>query len=312
MCIVVLVGAALVGAMGAMPAAHAAAVDALFDARVPVADRSERARNEAFPAALAAVAVRVTGRADAAARLGAAAGNARRYVQRYGYTADGQLEVGFDGTAVTQLLEQQGLPVWGAERPSVAVVLPATLSASPEARQQIEQAALARGIPLVWVMERSETFDADKNRLRALAEAYKANAVLVGHGSGDASTASVLTWSFLLGDSSSAGQGTLADGVNLAADVCARLFAATGGPSQVVLEVSGVNDLDAYARTLNYLNSLAIVKTVLVAALARDVVRFELNVRGDAEIVRRTLALNPHLEANAAAGSIGLAFRYRP
>lgn len=288
--------------------APAATVGGLYEARVPVANRSEQARNDAFPTALAAVAVRVTGRADVGARLGGAAANARRYVQRYGYTADGKLEVGFDGAALTQLLEQLGLPVWGQERPSVAVVLPAALSASPEARAQLEEAALVRGLPLIWTTEHSETVAA-ATQLRELASRYRADAVLVGTAPADASLNVNLNWRFALGENVSAGQGSLADGVGLAADVCARLFAAVGSDGRFVLDVAGIDDLQAYARTLNYLNGLSMVKAVNVTSLTRDVARFELSVRGDEAALRRTIALNPHLEASAGGG---LAFRYRP
>lgn len=291
---------------------QAAVVNGLYESRVSVADRSERARNDAFPAALAAVAVRVTGRTDAGARLGNAAGNARRYVQRYGYAADGLLEVGFDAAAVTQLLEQLGLPVWGQERPSVAVVLPSPLNASPEARTQVEEAARLRGIPLIWTTERSEAVGTDKAQLRELARRYQADAVLVGNALGETSLAANLQWSFALGDGVSMGQGSLADGVSLAADACARVFAAGGsGTNKIFLDVEGIHDLQAYAQTLNYLGTLSMIKMVNVASLTRDVARFELSVRGDEEALRRTIALNQHLEANTGAGG-ALVFRYRP
>lgn len=297
-------------ALFAVETAPAATVSGLYDAQVPVADRSERARNEAFGAALGAVAVRVTGRSDAAARLGAAAiATARRYVQRYGYAGGGLLDVGFESAGIDQLLEQQGLPVWGRERPSIVVILPSAIAGAVEARTAVEQAARARGIPLVWASESSESLNA-AGQLVDVAARYRADGVLVGRLLSDASAA-VLKWSFVLGNAQSEAQGSWADGVNLAADNAARLFAVTANSTnQVTLDVAGISDLDAYAKTLNYLGGLSLVRAVGVESVARDVVRFKLSLRGDQNALRRTIALDQRLQAESSADQ--LSFRYRP
>src|SRR5262249_13131842 len=120
---------------------------------------------------------------DAAERLGGALGNAKRYVQRFGYNADGTLQVGFDGVAVDQLLVQAGLPVWGKERPSTLVWLGGDADSSPNAHEAIERAARLRGIPVVWPSA-GETAGADSDgSAAALAARYHADAALVGHAS---------------------------------------------------------------------------------------------------------------------------------
>lgn len=291
--------------------APAATVNGLYDAQVPVADRSERAREQAFGVALAAVAVRVSGRSDAGARLGAT-GGAKRYVQRYGYVPGGLLDVGFDSAGVDQLLEQAGLPTWGRERPSVAVLLPVGLAASAEARGQVEQAARARGVPLV--IPAGETSGVtDASQLAALAAKYRTDAVLIGHLSGNAAGPAQLDWTFALGPTVSETQGSLHEGVNFAADACARLYAtAANVAAQVLLDVAGIVDLDAYAKTLNYLSALSVVRGVQVESVARDVVRFKLNLRGDQDALRRTIALERLLVADTASGSDRLYFKYQP
>ena len=55
--------------------------------------------------------------------LGAALNNPRQYVQRFGFTADNVLQVGFDSVSVDRLLPDAGLPIWGRERPATLVLL---------------------------------------------------------------------------------------------------------------------------------------------------------------------------------------------
>ena len=97
----------------------------LYQAKVPVTDRSEASKPAAFEAALAVVLTRVTGRrtADEDPAFGPLLGNARRYVQQYRDTQDGQLWVSFDAAAIDRWLAQNNQPLWGRERPVTFVWL---------------------------------------------------------------------------------------------------------------------------------------------------------------------------------------------
>ena len=59
--------------------------------------------------ALKTVLVRVSGQRDAATRVGDI-NDPRKYVQRFGFTADNMLEVGFDSASIDHLLSSAGLP----------------------------------------------------------------------------------------------------------------------------------------------------------------------------------------------------------
>jgi hypothetical protein len=229
-------------------------------------------------------------------------------VQRYGYATGGLLDVGFESGAIDQLLEQLGLPIWGRERPSIVVLLPS--SAGADVRTQIEQTARARGLPLVWASESSDTATASSiAQFSELAARYNADGVLIGRLI-SASPVSVLRWSVILGSTTSDEQGAWIDGVNLAADTASRVFAvAANSSNQVLVDVAGINDLDAYAKTLNYLGALSLVRTIGVESVSRDVVRFKLSLRGDQAALRRTIALDQRLQAEASA-SDQLTFRY--
>jgi hypothetical protein len=61
--------------------------------------------------------------------------------------------------------------------------------------------------------------------------------------------------------------------------------------------VGGIDGLDAYATTLNYLTGLSTVRNVKVAMLQHDSVQFQLELRGGIENLRRGLELDQKLAA---------------
>ncbi len=304
--------------------ARAVTVNGLYEATVRVKDRSEAARNAAFASALAVVLVKVSGRSDAPARIGAAANSAGRYVQRFSYLTNGQLEVGFESTAINNMLEQAGLPLWDRERPNTLVVYPQALQGVREANMATEQAAKVRGVPIVWASaETSEQLPTSNlQQLRELARRYDASAILIARpGPGEASIAN-LRWQLVFNDASQEMSGAAEAGPNLAAEVLGRYYATTSKESlRLVMEVSGVDNLDAYARTVSYLSGLVMVRAVSVEALRADVLRVSLEVRGNQESLRRTLAVDQKLvevapgsttATQAGDSSVPLAYRYRP
>jgi hypothetical protein len=317
--------AVLASMLGASAAAAATAPD-LYETAQPVG----ASRDAAFADALRTIVIRVSGRRDAPEQLGAALADPRKYVQRFGFTADNVLQVRFDNVSVDRLLADAGLPIWGRERPATLVLLGVdepdgstrwvSAQATGAERQAIERAAYERGLPLVWAaMDAQDRAQAaastTSEELLQTAERYGANAVLLGRMRGG-----VVRWTLISADGASESAGSLVDGVHLAADAYARLFAASGSAlNAVVLEVSGVGNLDAYASTLNYLESLTLVRSVAVEQVSRDALRFRLAVRGDADTLRRAIALDNRLLPQAQPGASGappqaegerLAFRF--
>jgi hypothetical protein len=288
----------------------------IYQAVVPVQGATEADRAAAFGEALRAVAVRATGRREAAANavVTAAAADPSKYVQQYGMTADRMLKVGFDGRAMEQLLMRAGLPLWPAERPATLVVLEG--EGVPE-RTEIERAAQFRGVPIKWptavidiARARGQAISGDA---RAAADSGTgAQAVLVGSASG-----SGLQWVFAHAGTAAQVTGSLEDGVHLAADTLAARYAppSTRSFSTLVVRVGGLSDVKAYAGLLEYLKSLSFVRTVAVEELAGDTVRLALTLRGDMELLRRIAALDARLLPALSPGD-GVAappdFMYRP
>jgi uncharacterized protein len=298
--------------------ARAVTVPDLYETAQPV----DGSRDAAFVEALRTVLVRVSGQRDAAMRVGEIS-DPRKYVQRFGFTADNVLQVGFDSASVDQLLSNAGLPIWGRERPATVVMFGVEdagawrwLASDTPAREReaIEKIARERGLPLKWpVMDAQERAEAsaDSPGLIQVADRYGADAVLLGRARGG-----VVQWTLLSKEGAAQASGGLDDGVHLAADSFARVFAASGSSlGTVIVEVAGISDLNAYAATLNYLEGMTLVRGVALEQVTGEKMRFRLAVRGDAATLRRAIALDHRLvptDAADGAAADRLAFRYQP
>jgi len=295
-----------------------------------MADRSEATQTAAFQASMRSVLVRVTGRRSAEddPALAPLVGNARRYVQQFRATPDGQLWVSFDGPAIERWLTQNGQPLWGHERPTTFVWLTVqtgpqsgtviTADATSDLKSAIDAAAASRGVPLLW----PSASDLQKNHLdyagvngaapSTLADIGRrlgGEGILIGKGSGTGESANV-RWIHLFQDRSSEFSGSL-EGVNRTADLYAGLFAASGNLVPIDIEVSGVGDLRQYANVQTYLESLTFISHVSVVALTGDTIRIRLATRGGAESLRRALSLNGRLQSIAAGDNGVLRFQLR-
>jgi hypothetical protein len=286
-----------------LPCQAARADVALYQAVVPLRGTTEADRAAGFSEALRIAAVRATGRRDAAdnARITAAAADPSRYIQQYSTTPDRMLKVGFDGRELEQLLQQAGLPLWPAERPTTTVYLfvasvaggaRAVVAAEhPPERAAIENNAQARGVPLAWP---TEPVDAGNARGRATAGATGAAAAVlavfpVGEGSFD--------WSFAHAGQVANERGSAARGVDMAADTLAARYApaSTRGFATIDVRVGGLQDVGAYASLTSYLQGLSLVRSVAPEEFSDDVVRLRMTLRGDLELLRRIAALDARL-----------------
>jgi hypothetical protein len=308
---------ALLPAVLVVASAQAVTVPDLYETSQPV----DGSRDAAFVEALKTVLVRVSGQRDAALRVGQVS-DPRKYVQRFGFTADNVLQVGFDSESIDQLLSKAGLPIWGRERPATVVMFGVeeagawrwlTGDAPAHERDAIAKVARQRGLPLKWpVMDAQERAEAssDSPGLLQAADRYGANAVLVGRARGG-----TVQWTLLSDEGAAQTSGGLEDGVHLAADTFAHVFAASGSSlDSVIVEVAGISDLNAYAATLNYLEGMTLVRGVALEQVTGEKMRFRLAVRGDSATLRRAIALDRRLvPQDPADGAIDrLAFRYQP
>jgi len=263
----------------------------LYEATVPLKGTTAEDRAAAMAEALRTVAVKASGRRDAANSPAINGANPTKYVQRYSTTADKQLKVGFDGRAIEQLLQQAGLPLWPAERPVTAINAPV-----PDPTV-IEAAAQRRGLPIEWAA--------------GAAKASAARAVLTGEPSG-----AEFAWTFSHDGRTAQARGSAEEGVHLAADTLAARYApaSTRSSSNLSLRVGGMDDLADYSGLLAYLRGLSLVRDIDVESLDGTVITLRLVVRGDRELLGRVAALDGRLQP-AAPGDDGTAavdFVYQP
>ena len=303
--------------MGLLPGwAAAVNISDLYVATVRVTDRSEAARSLAVSDALGVVLAKLSGQQDKSIRLATAQTNVTRLVQRVGYVAGGQLEVGFDSTAINALLEQAGLPLWDRIRPVTLIVLPAALQAMSDMRATVEQTARDRGLPLVWsTAESSEQFSINSlAQIQALARQYQTESVLLARTQSIDSGATNLRWQLVFHGTSQEMSGGVAEGPGFAAEQISRYYAVSGRQtSRQIMEVAGVDTVEAYASALNYLTGLLMVRSVSMQSLQGDVVRLQVELRGNQDSLQRVLSVEQILIAqpsSTAEASATLRYRY--
>lgn len=326
---------AVLACLGPKPAA-AVTVAGLYEGTVAATDRSERGLAAAYVEALRQVAVRATGRRAAASdpALAGLFADARRYVQTWRPAGTGQVAVGFDARAVEAALAAAGQPLWPADRPAVlAVVLLERAGAggavtrtvvssatTGEERRGLERVAQLRGLPLQWPAPEAAaalTADAAAGRVDQLlgaARAQRADAVLWVRVPAVAGTP--VLWAYVSDGATQQGRGDAAEGLHALADAWAGRDASAPGAAlaQVVVVVSGVDDLAAYAGVLAALEASPTVREVAVAEVAGSTLRLRLRLRGDAGGLARTLAAGGRLlpDAGAGVGDGTVRLRYQP
>jgi hypothetical protein len=312
----------------------AATVSGMYEATVPLSDRSEGGQAIAFQDAMREVLVRVTGQRDAGSQpaLAPLISDARHYVQQFRIVGTNQFFAGFDGAKIERAVIAAGQPLWGHQRPATLVWLAVddgqrrTLidaQSSSDLKEVLERAAQVRGLPLRWPVGGGrigfdEVWNGSAESLRATASEFGADAVLVGRARSSNPASAQVQWTVLYGTASSDWLGTVEEGVQGAADEFVRVFAAgnDAATTDLSITVSGIADLAAYARVTDYLESMALISDVAVEQLTGDTVVYRARARGDVARVARAIELGNRLQAQDAGAGVSqtgaLSFRYRP
>ena len=255
----------------AVVSAHSMAVPLadLYKVREPVASQQPAEREEALRKAFDTLVLRLTG--DSSSDQQAVAplrSDPQQLVSRYAYEGD-TVVVSFDPVTTERALRSAGLPLWGAERPSILTWwLGETADGSQlvgdaqEGSSDLRAAAQHRGLPLrLPLADLSEqlvaTSDAvtakDPQALRDVSERYDADGLLavMAKQSGESWEAD---WHFWLGDKQTQGKASgdtrvaLADEVMLAVStfLAPQYRVKPGDRSEITLEVLGA-DVERFA-----------------------------------------------------------------
>jgi hypothetical protein len=306
---------------GTVNGLYRAIVDTPKDAAVPL--------QGAFDAALDEVLVKVTGLPDAATARTALFPNPGALVQQYRMLPEQQVRVDFDPVAVRKVLDAAGLPVWGAERPLVAVWLAVDTGGGrryivsggaamdgagsdksaqglDDLRQTVIDSADKRGLPAVLplvdgadlaAISFADLWGDFTGPVAVASERYAAEAILIGRTRSFDPDDGGVRWTLAAGDEQIAWQGTVASGPAEAASFLARRLATyADSAGSVLVRVTNVDSLAKYGQLNKYLRSLSIVEQAGVVRVTGDSVEFELVVRGDSGRLARALDGSDMLE----------------
>ncbi len=255
-------------------------VSGLYQVREPVASQQPEERSAALNRALETLVLRLTGDAGAvqSAGLEGVRKDPQQLVSQYVYEGD-SLVVDFDPLTTENKLRQAGLPLWGANRPSILAwwlnsgVEGANLVGDgQEASTPLRQAAQHRGLPLrlpladlqEQLVATPENLGANQpDALQPASERYGADALLAVQAREEDGQWQA-QWRLWLGDSREQGsvqatdQKAVADAVLLAVSerLAPRFLVKPGAASAITVEIQGA-DLRRYAEIERMLEPFA-------------------------------------------------------
>jgi hypothetical protein len=307
------------GLLSGLPA-QAVRVDNLYGATVELPADGSNQLNRGFDRALEQVLVKVTGQAEVgrSARQAGLFPDASGLVQQYSRLPENRLSARFDARAIRDGLDAAGLPVWGENRPLVAVWLAVdegrgrrvVLSEGADdgsgsadainiARETVMLAADERGLPIVLPLVDAEdlsivTFaDLWGDFLGPVEEAsgrYGAEVILTGRARSLDPDDNRVRWTLLAGGEQASWNGTLAQGPATAAEYLAQRYATYADSAGTLrLLVTQVDTLEKYGELRRYLASLNVVEEAVIARAKGNELEFDLVVRGDVARLRDTL-----------------------
>ena len=229
------------------------------------------------------------------------------------------LHAKFDPDAVNQAVQNAGEPVWGRERPATLVwlalqdgstrtILSAT--SNPAVVQAMNSVATQRGIPLIFpsmdaqdqqAIAFTDVWTGNQTAIQQASARYHPDAILIGNIYSMNAGQYAVRWQLMSGDSVQAWNGITGDlpsittdGLQTAADDYAKQYAIAAGSvgvNGVPVEVDGIDNVDAYAKVLAYLNSLTPVKSVQVRQVTANSVMFRIDSRGSEANLANAIAL---------------------
>lgn len=324
--------------IGPVPGVQAVDVPTLYTAQVPLDKESDNPRDDAYKTALVEVLTRVSGAEfggnmeaiDELFPLPSA------YVTQFRAGAGDTLWVSFDDEAIERVLRAAGQTVWGRERPLTLVWLAVdwgqgereiVAAGDPERtqrqgrsidrnrllRERVLEIAQRRGLPLVFPLQdttdlQSVTFSdiwgGFDERVIEASRRYDARSVLIGRVRPGAAQRN--RWTYILGAEKRTWNGPPEAVVAQIADLLAAEFAVGGDAplETVVLSVAGVHSVDAYGSLQQLLSGVSLIERFRISSVAGDVVRYQVEVRGGEERLRRALRFAGLLEQEDT-GSFG-------
>lgn len=314
---------------------QASAIKHIYEVNLPVVSQENQIRRAAFEQALIEVSVRVSGNSLAPTQLNLS--QASRMVRQYRYQAMPQEEIDlyvkqsgtlvapkfklwvqFDDGKVKQLLRENGLPIWGYQRPNVLVWLAVKdgrnryllkNSDTSQIKDAVSKEAERRGLPVIWpeydmqdkkVVNFIDVWGEFWEPVKQASKRYPVDAIILGRMNW-ANGSWQVEWSLLMEGKTESWRLSALDldmlmnsGIGVATDhISSRfaVFADSDNDAKLLVRVSDLNSVEKYAAASHYLSSLAPVKNVYATEVNQQNVDFHIELSGDEIDLKRIIAL---------------------
>jgi uncharacterized protein len=326
----VLFRALIIAAWFFSPLAEAAVLNGLYETEIIAQSQSQEDRNTAFKAALTAVLQRilvVEGSAQQSA-VAAILSHAPQYVRQYQYALQESgfgankharlMRVLFDEHALLAALKPSSIKIWGPTRPETLLWLVVEdngrrsffkAEIMPELASAISAIAKQTGLPLLFPL-----LDMDEQRLISVSDVLSAYPQRLLSISGRYDVVSILAgrivkrqncwesdWAFYFGQrieqwtqSCASLNHALATGMQGAYTHLAGHYATKSDTLQagiMTLRISGVGEGQDMKRISDYLNSLAMVKSVFWLGTEGGLHDYRVRFEGDSQTLEEMLGL---------------------
>jgi uncharacterized protein len=322
----------LIGLLFFIGQAYAAEVHALYSVKLPVNSHAEKERLSLLVKAFGKVLTKVSGNSNitSAEQISSILPKANSYVKEYSYTKQDDkpnapllLKVTFSSSAVKKLLRESNYPIWSSQRPLSLVWIVADdgtgrrvilNDSDNEIVKAVKEQASLRGLPIIFpLLDLTDLQQVTANDVWApfitvltrVSQRYNADDVLIiriDAGDGKETTAH---WTLLLNDEQTTWNIEEKDlstaikaGIDEATDRLAKKFVAVSAVQKgdVLLEVSNLNDITAYAKVMQYLKKLAAVSNVEALSVSSEAASFHLTLSGDIDGLKKEIGLGSFLE----------------
>lgn len=312
----------LLGLAGLATPSFAAEVANLFAASVNVSTQRESERKKAMAEGFSQVLVRVNGSKSILDEpaIVAALNDAQRYVIGFSYAKpqagvntgltdqvsyNYSLKLNFDARAITNLLREAQLPIWGKNRPLLMIWWVVddgdrqivNMESAPDLQAAFSQQAALRGVPVVFPLldlqdnaslETRDIWGFFFDKLKSASARYGSQHILVGRtfiqGQQSESKWVLLSENETLWAEKKVGHVTsvLPEAISFAADKLAERYAVSsiaGNGALFPIAIHGVNNLRQFAELERFFQTMDIVESVSLASIQKDQVVFNLSLR---------------------------------
>lgn len=312
----------------------AVTVDDVYQAQVPVLDKSEEERSIALSNVFSKVILKVTGDPEVALRDDVRSIDPQRFLSSFGYVSDPEsgdslFQASFSPSLIDEFLQQKGIPVWGVNRPMLLFWVEVVdagyeqtfaQNTGPDAEQfltELKSSGLAVSLPkrereVESVFESFYAGAASSSEADVASDEYEQDGYalvrIINRGNGWRVTGYLLHHNVsypleaVYSDYSSAVQGLAGDVAQYLAQRYAIIESQTASAREQIVVVNKVDSYRDYQSLLSVLEGTPGVRSVSLVGAQNASTRLALNLTVSWRQVLNNLSLEPRLKSAGAPG----------